>query len=341
VSSCGWRAEAAGSVRAAEGGGVKLLVTSDWQLGAGVNLGYGEHGPGSRLNDQLVTATRIAELAHAEGVDLVLHAGDVFEHRKPTPAQLDVWAAFLLALEDIPCLAITGNHCRSGTSDVTSLDVFRGYPNFTLSTKPECIRYRGIDGGTVCTLPWAPTSQLVANRNGEREGVNEEAQCSGPNLLLAHWSVSGATLPNGMDASALHEVVLPLDDLKGCRFDGVVLGHLHKPQLLSGHPILYCGSPGVVDFGEADGSHGVWLLDWDERWTANFRRVPDRPFVTLDLDVYGTTDHDTCMVQTGDPDVTDAIEEAVRLYLAHRKVGEDVAIRALARHTTYQESACS
>jgi DNA repair exonuclease SbcCD nuclease subunit len=120
---------------------VKLLVTSDWQIGAGVNLGYGEHGPGSRLNDQLVTATRIAELAHAENVSLVLHAGDVFEQRKPTPAQLDVFAAFLLALEPIPCLAITGNHCRSGTSDVTSLDVFRGYPNFTLSTKPERYSY--------------------------------------------------------------------------------------------------------------------------------------------------------------------------------------------------------
>jgi exonuclease SbcD len=295
---------------------VKLLVLSDSQIGAGVNLGYGEYGPGSRLNDQLVTATRIAELAHAENVSLVLHAGDVFEQRKPTPAQLDVFAAFLLALEPIPCLAITGNHCRSGTSDVTSLDVFRGYPNFRLSTKPERYSFSGLD---VCTLPWAPTSQLIANRNGEREGLNEEAadklveiaaglraQCSGPAILLTHFWLSGATTATG-HGGVINEPVLPVDTLAGLGFDAVFSGHVHKRQELR-HNIGHIGCPSRTNYSEEHEITGVFVVDVDdgEVWP-RFREIPDRPFVTLDLDVYGTTDHDTCMVQTGDPDVGDAI----------------------------------
>jgi exonuclease SbcD len=273
---------------------VRLLVTSDWQCGAGVNLGYGEHGPGSRLNDQLGTATRIAELAHAEGVDLVLHAGDVFEQRKPTPAQLDVFAAFLLALEDIPCLAITGNHDRSGTSDVTSLDVFRGYPNFTLSTNPERIPHLGLD---VCTLPWAPTSQLVANRNGEREGVNEEAadklveiaaglraQCSRPAILLCHWWLSGATTATG-HGGIINEPVLPVDALAGLGFDAVFSGHVHARQVLHHEPdVMHIGPPSRTNFSEEVLTPGVILSD-DGLW--EFREIPDRPFVTMDADYLG------------------------------------------------------
>ena len=56
---------------------VKLLFLSDTQLGAGKNLAE------DRLADQEAVLGRIAEIADERSVDVVVHCGDVFEHRHP------------------------------------------------------------------------------------------------------------------------------------------------------------------------------------------------------------------------------------------------------------------
>jgi DNA repair exonuclease SbcCD nuclease subunit len=65
---------------------VKILLTSDWQLGAGAELGQGDHGPGSRFQDQVDVLGRIATLAAEEQVGLVAMFGDTFERARPAPS---------------------------------------------------------------------------------------------------------------------------------------------------------------------------------------------------------------------------------------------------------------
>ena len=91
---------------------MKALLTADLQLGAGLTLGAGEFGPGSRFQDQLEALDRIVDLALAEKADLVAVGGDVFERARPAPHEILAFQAFVRRLleEKIRVLCIPGNH---------------------------------------------------------------------------------------------------------------------------------------------------------------------------------------------------------------------------------------
>jgi exonuclease SbcD len=306
---------------------MRLLCAGDVHLGASPDFGTAAYGPGSRLGDQAKVLERIARVAVDEDCDHVLFAGDAFHRRRPTPSEIVVWRDFLdLLLLDV--IAVDGNHDVVSAELASALETTRPESSYEVSRRPQTFTlFGGAERVNVATLPWTPPARLVASRNGgSRDALNDEvamllietardlrAQIDGPAILLAHWSVEGASTPSGVPTVAFREPVLPLADLEALGFDAVVLGHIHRPQVLSpgqlapdvngshmasGHPIFYVGSPCVVDFGEADSAHGVWILDTED-WSARFVPVEDRPFVTLDwLDIKHMQEP---------PDVTDAV----------------------------------
>jgi hypothetical protein len=99
-------------------------------------------------------------------------------------------------------------------------------------------------GFSIATLPWTPVGLLVAARDGgDRDQLHEEAAAmlvaaarglraeipaETPAVLLAHWSVSGASTPTGAITDDFREVVLEADELNVLGFDAVVCGHIHK-----------------------------------------------------------------------------------------------------------------
>jgi exonuclease SbcD len=280
----------------------RLLCTGDLHIGAG--SGYAD----DRLGDQEAVLEQLVDVARDRDVDGVLIAGDVFDRPKPTPAELHVFARFARRLEvaGIPAVAVLGNagHDQLGTDLPSALELFHG-EWLRVSRHPEV---RELAGVAICTLPSVPVSRLVAQRGG-RDEVNELAVAllletaaklrsravdvpGRATLLLGHWSVSGASLPNGLPTSDLHEPVLPLEALELLGFDAMVFGHIHKPQILNQdpRPILYTGSPMTLNFGEADVEHGCWLLDVGEGgYTREFAKLTDRRFVTVDVDLTSAT----------------------------------------------------
>jgi exonuclease SbcD len=153
---------------------------------------------------------------------------------------------------------------------------------------------------TVATLPWTPVSRVVAAAGGgDRDGLFDRAaalllatarglrqEIDGPAVLLAHWAVSGASTPDGLATELFREPVLDVGELEGQGWDAVVLGHVHKPQLLGSEdaagPMLYVGSPLPLTHGEAACDHGVWIYDTEGLPSARFLPVSSRRFVTLD-----------------------------------------------------------
>jgi exonuclease SbcD len=282
----------------------RLLCTGD------LHLGKGPQYADDRLGDQEQVWARILDLAVDQDCDAVLVAGDVFEGPLPTPEH---YRAFLrpLAGFPLPIVTILGNGRHDSAMRSTSaLEVLEA-PELTIVTEPRIVDVAGVRVGC---LPWVSVKRLVAlEAGGDRDALNRAAaellieiarglREDGADILLTHFSISGAALPNGLPVDELREPVLDLVGLEEVGFDAVVAAHIHKPQLLEpGHdgfgsphldaPILYVGSPMPLDFGEAETEHGCWILDIGdagETATARFIPIESRPFVTIDFDHDGS-----------------------------------------------------
>jgi len=278
----------------------KILAFADLHLGSG--QAYSD----DRLADQEAVLNQIADLAHDESVDLICLAGDVFHRPRPTPAALMVFSRFLKRLEnpEIPCVAVLGNcgHDQEGIDRPAALDLFASH-RFRVSRRPELItEFAGV---AVATLPSVPVSRLVAGSESAERGpvfaqsaeallavardLRDEAEVSCPAwpcVLMGHWSVSGASLPNGLPVADLHEPILDGDALASFDFEAMVWGHIHRMQTFGYGRHVYCGSPYPVDFAEENTRHGVVLLEVHPHMAdCQFTPLESRRFVTIDLDL--------------------------------------------------------
>lgn len=274
----------------------RFLCVGDLHLDKGGRYG---RVPGERLAEQEQVWAEVLQLARDEKVDAVIFAGDAFEKRHPSTDALLAFERPLIRHDHAcPVIAIPGNHDRSGVSDFCALDVFHEAGLLTLHSRPAVTSVGGV---SVACLPWAPVSRIVAAHDGEtdRDDVNVlaaellletarglRAQSDGPMILLTHFSISGASTPDGMDVGLFREPVIPLADLEAIGFDAIVGGHIHRFQRLEQGeaPIFYVGSPLALDFGEGGYDHGVWILEFDVNGATvpEFVPITSRNFTTLD-----------------------------------------------------------
>lgn len=275
----------------------RFLCTGDSHIGKGIGL-YPE-----RLDEQQQVWAATLELARELDVDAVLHAGDLFDQRRPGPDVMLAAERPLVehsAADGCPVVVVAGNHDVPSQDGPCGLDVLAEAGLIELGRVPN-LRRAGWSPGRarVAVLPWTPIGRLLANADpADRSETHALAadllvesarelrlREDGPMVLLAHWSVSGSALPNGMAVAQVSETVLPLERLQQLGFDAVVLGHIHRPQHLlvadeRDRPIFYVGSPMPLDHGEASCEHGVWVLEVGKG--ATFHPLPSRRFVTAD-----------------------------------------------------------
>lgn len=283
----------------------KILAFGDLHLGAGT-----DHRQDA-LADHEKALTAIADAAFDHQVDVVLNAGDTFDKPHPSIAALHVWRRFVHRLEviDKPLITILGNsgHDQVNADRPSAVELSEGRRH-TVATEPRVITIVPNDFA-ICCLPNVPLNRLIAHidiadlSQVDRIAVGlvmdkarklRERAGKTPALLLGHWSVSGADLPNGMAVEDLREPVLPLDELGELGFDACAFGHIHRArQFHEDAPVLYVGSPMTLNFGEAKEHHGYWLLEVDANDTrVDFVEIPGRPFVTIDATVPETMGDD-------------------------------------------------
>lgn len=279
---------------------VRVAVAGDLHLGSGQQL------TSDRPADHDRTLNQLADLLSTERAELLLLAGDIFHRPRPAPETLLLFRRFTRRLEalEIPTIAITGNagHDIENGDRPCALELFQS-DWLRLSRTPELILAAG--DVAVCTLPSVPVSRRVAAHDGgDRSLIFDETvellvaaaadlrrdvPAGWPSILLGHWSVTGANLPNGLPVADLHEPVLPLPQLEQLAYDACVFGHIHQPQVLTpAHPfVAYTGTPHVVDFGETHVDHGFWTLELGGTGNVDAAYIPvdDRRFVTVDVDL--------------------------------------------------------
>jgi exonuclease SbcD len=278
---------------------MKLLHTSDWHLGRSFH-GVGTLAAQRRFADQLLATVE------AEGVDVVLLAGDVYDRALPNVDVVNLFDDILARLNaaGVPLVITSGNH-----DSATRL----GFGGRIMERAGVHLRTRVADLATPVLFPFdaakpggaqlavygipyleprlvaeelsaEPAShfavteaavQLIrADLAGRAEGTAA--------VVLAHTFASGGiTSASERDLAVGGVGAVPLDLFDG--FAYTALGHLHGRQKLS-ESVRYSGSPLPYSFSEAAHTKGAWLVEITQDGLKEVRRVDwpvERPLSVL------------------------------------------------------------
>ena len=245
----------------------------------------------------------IAGNARETKPDAIVISGDVYERRSTPPERLYL-AAFLQVLADVaPVYIIAGNH-----DDREDLRLFQ--KEYGFQTRAEIFLEPGLVSGPsglrLALLPW-PVLGNVAAKAGAEESIATRRELARaalvdvlrgfaaegrntpntPSLLVSHISVTGASMDSGQPVSGGEDLALTAEELLESGCAGVALGHIHLRQqmkTLDPRPVLYAGAPFRGSFGEAHGTKGGLIWDWNGKaWTVTPWDAPAREMALIEI----------------------------------------------------------
>ena len=254
---------------------MRLLHTGDWHVGKAIR--------GRSRHEEFAAALgEMVGIAREEGVDAVLVAGDLYEHRAPSPEADGLVFDALVRLHEagIPVVAIPGNHdsalrLQAMAKLLRAIDV-HAVPKVAPPDQGSVVEVASRDGkehALVACVPFVPERrfgdaaalfeateswfQSYAEGVGRLLGAMAEAfRPDRVNVVMAHLFTDGALLGGGEREvrTGLEYAVSP-SRLPGTA-SYVALGHVHKPQAVKGAPSLL-----QLDFGERDQTKSVTIVD--------------------------------------------------------------------------------
>jgi exonuclease SbcD len=237
-----------------------------------------DQAPGGRFDECRAVHDWIAEDAAARGVELMLHAGDVYE-RASTPDERAAVAAWVQKVASFcPVVIVRGNHDR--VRDLKLLELLDTEHGVRVVEGAEVVLRAGVLVGCLAWPSRAGVMAMAAERGLGHEGTEllanealrgvlrglgqQMAALEGPRILLAHAMVRGATVSTGQPLVGC-DLELGTEDLRLAEADFYVVGHIHKGQDWPGAgDIVYPGSPRRTAFGETE-PKGYVLYDTETR----------------------------------------------------------------------------
>jgi exonuclease SbcD len=280
---------------------MRILHTSDWHLGR-------SFGPVSLLDDQADFVDELVEVVRAEGIDLVVVAGDVYDRAIAPTEAIVLFRQALRRLREATdrVVVITGNHDGADRVapygelvDLTGIHVRGGFDRIG-----EVIHLE-FDDGPLDVLPLPFLDPVLAPEPPGRAELHDAADAAdgtdaGPaparhshesvlrwamartasqrraarSVAVAHAFVAGGT---ASDSERLLSVGgtdrVGTEVFAGCSY--TALGHLHTPQQVGDLPARYSGSPLPYSFSET-APKSLTLVELDAAGTATVRELPIR-----------------------------------------------------------------
>lgn len=267
----------------------RILHLADTHIGADMPANPRYRGP--RRGDDLVASYRTAlQRALEYEVDLVIHAGDVFDRPNPTDGAIAAAATPLLeiAARGVPIVIAPGNHERCAIPR----SLLFSHPNLHIFDTPRSIRFR-LRGLDVCVTGAPCIRRGAAEAFAPMLAAADWPNARGDvNLLVAHQTFESAVCGPATFRFRSGPDVIERDATTG-GFDYVAAGHIHRWQTLrvpEGPPIVYAGSTDRVSFAEIDEPKGCVLIEVCERGVRHtFLEHRVRPMALIPLDVSGLT----------------------------------------------------
>lgn len=309
---------------------MKILHTADWHIGQfkgpvvdGVNL---------RSQDTVKCLEYMVQVAIEEKPDIVCVSGDIFHQEQVGPVRYS--DEMITATNIITSLAHFSKY----------VIVMRGTPNHDGAAQFRVLErmllnIRNVDVVTepgVIKTPWADIACLPGFDKQEFRtkfpglSADEEnlawtkyisdmvfalrAECEKTPILMAHYTVPGCNMESGQTSFFTNfEPVIPREALMAARYEAVLLGHIHRPQIIEGFDnVFYSGAINAMNFNDEGQDRGFWIHEFNEKGTlvkGHRYTTPYRQFHTI----------------TWDPDeVGDYIREGA-MYLHRTGISEDVA----------------
>lgn len=249
---------------------MKIVHTSDWHVGRrwkGIQ----------RLDELEAVLEHLAAYIEKESIDLVLHAGDVFESRNPPAEAEQLVNRFLVRVgrSGAHMLVIAGNHddplrldARSLLTEFVNVQIL-GRPRPASRGGTRTIETRGGEKAIVAALPFASPGAWVSALDlaGEEASARSKYarmvqraiqnlcgafQPDAVNLLLAHTHIEGAVFGESERRVHIGEDWAAAPEALPSTASYIALGHIHRPQQIDAPvPAYYAGSLLQMDFGEA------------------------------------------------------------------------------------------
>ncbi|GMU82892.1 MAG: hypothetical protein AMXMBFR47_27630 [Planctomycetota bacterium] len=245
----------------------------------------------ARRGDDFVRSyERVLDRALEQNVDLVLHAGDVFDQPRPSSAAMAAAAGPLLRVAGagVPVVIVPGNHERSALP----ASLLFSHPKLHILAQPRTLRLtlRGVRVA-VAGFP------CLRRSSAERFAGALAATGWGPdeadvNILLCHQTFESAVCgPVAFRFRSGEDVVERTALPEG--FDYVAAGHIHRHQVLTrpgggGPPIVYSGSVDRIGFAELHEPKGCMLLEFGDAKSDPERDRSDDGAQSIDSDGRGS-----------------------------------------------------
>lgn len=289
---------------------IKILTTSDWHIG---NFqGPERDGVNLRSLDTKQCLEFMAGRAEQERPELVLVSGDIFHTGKTwsdrccdeVVTAIEIIARLAAAAGQVIVMRGTPNHDGDGQFKVLATH-FAGSGNVHIAVDPMVIQTEYAD---VAVLPGFNRGIYRANFHGlgkeeENEVFSQElgkivmglrTQCREGKLaiLMAHYTVPGCNT-EGSQSQILtqFEPTVPPESLDAASYDLVALGHIHRPQKVSGFDnVFYSGSVNANNFNDEGQERGFWIHYAEQGafgrrgmvfTDSEFVKTPYREFVTF------------------------------------------------------------
>jgi DNA repair protein SbcD/Mre11 len=289
---------------------VRLLHSGDWHIGKTIR-------GRSRVPEFEEALGEVVGIAVQEGVDAVLLAGDLYDHRSPPPEADGLVFEALVRLYEagIRVVAIPGNHDSALRLEalsrlLTPIGVTM-VPRVVPPSDGSLVEVPSRDGSEaalVACVPFVPERRFgdaAALFRATEEWYQSYAEGMGlllaamtepfradrVNVLMAHVFTDGA-IPGGGE----HQITIGIEyAISPSRLPAtatyVALGHVHRPQAVRGapSPTRYAGSLLQLDFGETEQTKSVTIVEASPARPAKLREVALSAGKRL-LDVEGTLD---------------------------------------------------
>ena len=257
---------------------MKILHTADWHIGQRLH-------ERSRLDEHKQFLDWLLDTIRARDVELLLVSGDIFDTALPSAEATNLYYHFLYRLfnaTDTYTVITAGNHDSARhleapreflkMSRIHVVGLANEISKYVLPFPPDNPRV------IVAAVPYLLEAELphvsyeteIERNERYRERLRSfYADCVAampadiPKILMGHLFVQGGEVGNSErniqigGATAIHASDFP----EGVSY--VALGHLHRPQTISGtdYPIRYSGSPIPLRFNETGYRKKVYLLE--------------------------------------------------------------------------------
>lgn len=286
---------------------MKILHTSDWHLGKNLE---GE----TRLYEQKQFIDELYNICENENVDIILMAGDVYDTVNPSSSAEELFYKSVKKLAKNgkrPIIIIAGNHDnpeRLEAADILAYEhgiIILGFPK-SIAKKGDYENYSIIDSCEgffrlkkdnetvgIITMPYPSEKRLgeILNENIYDEEENgttysqeiekifkileQKYNDDEINIAMGHFFVaggeeSGSERPIQLGgALAVEHSALPQ------KAQYIALGHLHKPQTVSGtnKKAFYSGSPIEYNRREIKYSKSVNIIDIQPKSEPQIKKV--------------------------------------------------------------------